>query len=123
MRPIILALLILLQACTFKESPLGSADNPIKFYIVPAAEAGAILKNSLQLSHWLHKETGLHFKTAVPLSYVAVVEAIGTQRADIAALSTSSYIIARKKYQVEPMFMTEVNGVSTYKGQIITHVN
>ncbi len=120
---ILVALSIFLQACTQKSAPLGSEENPIKFYIVPAAEAGGILKNANQLSAWLQKETGLHFKTAVPLSYVAVIEAIGTNRADIAGLSTSSYIIAREKYQVEPMFMTVVDGKATYKGQIVTHVS
>lgn len=123
MKFIILAALtsIFLPACTHNEGPLGSQENPIKFYLVPAAEAGGILKNANLLSDWLHKETGLYFKTAVPLSYVAVIEAIGTGRADVAALSTSSYIIAREKYQVEPVFMTIVNGNSQYKGQIITH--
>jgi phosphonate transport system substrate-binding protein len=118
-----LILALWLVGCSRPQGPLGSENNPIKFYIVPAAEAGGILKNAKRLSDWLHNETGLYFKTAVPLSYVAVVEAIGTYRADVAALSTSSYLIAREKYHVEPIFMTAVQGKSTYKGQIITHVD
>jgi phosphonate transport system substrate-binding protein len=120
---VLLFSVFLIFGCTRKEKPLGTKENPIKIYIVPGKEADAILRSAQQLEQWLAKETGLTFKSAVPNSYVAVIEALGTKRADIAALSTSSYLMAREKYQVEPIFMTTVNGIARYKGEIITHVN
>jgi phosphonate transport system substrate-binding protein len=113
---------LFLLACT-ERAPLGSAKNPIKISIVPGKETGGLMKNATTLADWLEKETGYSFEATVLLSYIAVVEAMGTKRVDIAALSTSSYLIAREKYQVEPIFMTELNGKSTYKGQFITHVS
>jgi len=119
---IYLLFLLILSSCIQKEN-LGSKKNPIKIFLVPGKESSGLLHSAHQMSEFLQNETGLFFTATVPLSYIAVVEAMGTKRADIAALSTSTYLIAHKKYQAEVIFITEVNGQSTYRGQIITHVN
>lgn len=111
-----------MTACVQQTQPLGSKDNPIKISLVPSHDSEEILKGAQQMKLWLENETGLFFTVNVPVSYVAVVEALGSKKADVAALTTSSYLMAREKFQVEPILMSLVNGKSTYKGQIITHV-
>ena len=71
------------------------------------------------------KKTGFYVKSAVPTSYIAVVEAFGTKRADFATLTTFAYILTKhiKNYDIEAI-LTVVRGEErTYKSQIITHVD
>ncbi len=65
-------------------------------------------------------------KASVPTSYIAVVEAFGTKKADFATFSTFAYILTRdiKKYPIEAAIMTvRGDGEKTYKGQIITRAD
>jgi phosphonate transport system substrate-binding protein len=50
---------------------------------------------------------------------VAVVEAFGTSRADIAAMNTFGYILANEKYGAEAKLTVLRHGASTYQGMII----
>lgn len=102
-------------------------------YFVPSSDAQGILASGNQIADYLTKaisqklygkDTGFYVKAAVPTSYVAVVEAFGTKKADFAALTTFAYILARdyKNYDVEAVLSIERYGNErTYKGQIITH--
>src|SRR5690606_17745430 len=61
-------------------------------------------------------------KAAVPTSYIAVVEAFGTKKADFAAFNTFSYILAKdiKKYDVQAFInVVRGEGETHYKGQIV----
>src|SRR5690606_18717274 len=74
------------------------------------------------------EDTGFYIKSAVPASYISVVEAFGTKKADFAAFTTAAYVLARdiKGYNVEPVF-TIARGAqgeeSTYKAQIIARAD
>lgn len=108
-----------LSSCTKKNAELGSEDNPIKLFFVPSVDAKLISENGKVIEEHLTKSTGYHFKTAVPASYVAVVEAFGTARADIAVLTTFSYLLANEKYGAQAKLSSIRFGEPTYRGQII----
>jgi len=119
--------------CT--ERKVGSRGRPLSIYFVPSVD-------SEQVSHTAHEaaifvsryisqklygeDTGYFVKSEVPTSYIAVVEAFGTSRADFAALNTYSYILAKdiKEYPVEVAF-TVIRGKDErfYKGQIIARAD
>jgi phosphonate transport system substrate-binding protein len=104
-----------------KEGELGTKSNPIKFFFTPSVDAKMITQNAKPLVDFLHKETGYYFETAVPQSYVAVVEAFGTNKADIAIMNTFSYLLAHEKFGAEARLrVVRVNNETTYRGQIIT---
>lgn len=124
-----------LSACT--PSEVGTKKRPFTMYFVPSVDAQEIASKSKPLEEFISKYVsnalygkpeGFYVKTAVPTSYVAVVEAFGTDMADFAAFTTSAYILAKdvKKYPVEPMF-TIARGPTgaehTYKGQIIARAD
>ena len=90
----ILIFIVIISLRQMDEGQLGTKSNPIKFYFTPSVDAKTISTNSKPLTEFLHKETGYYFETAVPQSYVAVVEAFGTNKADIAILNTFSYLLA-----------------------------
>jgi phosphonate transport system substrate-binding protein len=106
------------------EGALGSKSNPIKLYFTPSVDAKRISMNATQLTDYLHKETGYYFRTAIPASYIAVVEAFGTAKADIASINTFSYLMANAKYGAEAKLrIVRDYGETSYKGQFITRVD
>ncbi len=105
------------------EGELGSSSNPVKLYFTPSVDAKRISMNATQLTDYLHKETGYYFRTAIPASFVAVVEAFGTSKADIASINTFSYIMANAKYGAEARLrIVREYGETSYKGQFIARV-
>ncbi|MEA1972118.1 MAG: phosphate/phosphite/phosphonate ABC transporter substrate-binding protein [Candidatus Cloacimonadota bacterium] len=111
--------LMLVASCGPK-GPLGSAENPIKMYFVPSVEAGKIVTSATEIAELLNKETGYFFKVEVPLSYAAVIEAMGTEEADLAFLSTFAYILAKDNFDVNLALQVMRYGKEFYRGQFIT---
>lgn len=110
-------------SCTSKKSELGSADNPIKMFFVPSVDVKAIEDNSKMVAEYLGKQTGLHYKVSIPTSYVAVIEALGTQRADIAALNTFGYILAHEKYGAKARLTVIRHGSPFYQAQFLARTD
>lgn len=111
-----------LVACQ-KDGKLGSDDNPVKLYFTPSVDAETITTNSEHFLKFLEKETGLAFKSGVPANYVAVVEAFGSKRADIAVMNSFGYIMTNKKYGADAKLRVLRYGEDHYRGQIIAHVD
>jgi phosphonate transport system substrate-binding protein len=112
--------IFLFSACTVKEDEKGSSGNPIVISLVPSKDTRSLMTSAKELTDWLEKETGFKFTITIPTSYIAVVEAIGSKRVDIAYLNTTSYMLAKDKYGAEPEFITiNADGNSSYKGQFI----
>jgi phosphonate transport system substrate-binding protein len=110
-------------SCTFKNEK-GSEKNPITISLVPSKDTKALLLGAQELSDWLSKETGLHFQITIPSSYVAVVEAIGSKRVDIAYLNTTNYFLAQDRYGAEVQFITlNIDGNSQYKGEFLVRTD
>jgi phosphonate transport system substrate-binding protein len=106
------------------EGELGSRTNPIKIYFTPSVDAKKISFNARELVDFLERETGYYYATAVPASFVAVVEAFGTKKADIAGINTFSYLMANDKYGAEARLRVVRDGNEiSYRGQIITRVD
>lgn len=119
----LLLLLFAITSCTFEKAELGSAKNPIKVFFVPSVEAKVLEDQSAQIKAILEKLTPYKFEIRIPLSYVAVVEAFGAKKADVAALNTFGYMLAHQKYQAEAKLIVIRYGQSTYQSQIIAKAN
>jgi len=118
----LLVVMLLSFSCTNK-APLGSKKNPIKMYFVPSMEANKVVTSGEAIAAFLEKETGYFFKVAVPTSYAAVIEAMGTKEADIAWLATYAYILAHDKYGAEVRLSTVRNGLDKYRGQFVARAD
>ncbi len=106
-------------ACTRERAELGTADNPVKFYFVPSVDAKLLEDTSAALKKYMEAATPYKFSISIPPSYVAVVEAFGTKRADIAAINTFGYVLAHEKYGAEARLVTVRFGEKTYKAQFL----
>lgn len=109
----------IVSACTIDKGELGSAKNPVKLYFVPSVDAKVIETNAKVIQQWLEANTPYKYETAIPASFIAVVEAFGSKRADVAALNTFGYILANEKYGAEAKLTALRFGASTYQSQFI----
>ncbi len=108
-----------LFGCIKKTAELGSAENPIKLHFVPSVDAKVIEDNSKKFQEFLEKNTPYKYEITIPQSFIAVVEAFGTKRADVAAINTFGYVLANKKYGAEARLTVIRNGADTYQSQFI----
>ena len=115
----ILMFVSILTACDLKKDPLGSNENPIKLHFVPSVEAKVLEDNSKIFKKYLEERTPYKFAITIPQSYITVVEAFGTGRADISAMNTFGYVLANKKYGAEARLTVIRNGSPTYRSQVI----
>ena len=117
----IIAFIIYSSAKQLNEGALGTKSNPIKIYFTPSVDAKRISFNAKVLVDFLEKETGYYYTTAIPASFIAVVEAFGTDKVDIASINTFSYLMAHAKYGAEARLrIVRDNNQTSYKGQFIT---
>jgi phosphonate transport system substrate-binding protein len=128
-----LGILALLSACS--DSKVGTKERPFSMYFIPSVDAQKLNNVSDTMAQYVskyvsqklyQKDQGFYVKAAVPTSYIAVVEAFGTKKADFATFNTFSYILTRdiKKYPVEAVIITlRADGEKTYKGQIIARAD
>jgi len=120
----IIIFVIVVSVRQLNEGSLGTYSNPVRIYFTPSVDANRISFNAKSLTDFLHKETGYYYTTAVPASFVAVVEAFGTGKVDVAAINTFSYLMAHAKYGAEAKLRVVREGnETTYKGQFIARAN
>lgn len=112
-------LLLTLSSCTFEKSAPGTAGNPLKLFFVPSVDAKVIDSNSKTMRAWLEANTPYKYEIVIPQSFIAVVEAFGSKRADVAALNTFGYLLANEKYGAEARLIVLRHGKTTYQSQII----
>lgn len=110
--------LLLISSCTSKKE-IGTKENPIKIALVPGQDTQALTENGKLLEAYLIRETGLHIEVTVPSSFIAVIESLGSKRADIAIINTFGYLLAHEKYGVEVALTGVYKGRDVYWGQII----
>jgi phosphonate transport system substrate-binding protein len=129
---LVLGSVAFMAGCT--QSEVGTKGRPFTMYFVPSVDAQKITTGADDLEKYVakyvsqklyKKDDGFYVKTAVPSSYIAVVEAFGTKKADLAAVTTFSYILAKdiKKYPVEAILTFTRHGDKTFRGQFITRTD
>lgn len=95
-----------------KEAEIGSAERPIVMALVPSLDTQKLIKSGEVMARLLEKESGLKYKIEVPVSYTAVVTAMGAGKVDIGWLSPIPYVIAHDMYGTE-VILTSVRDKST----------
>ncbi|MBK7960575.1 MAG: phosphate/phosphite/phosphonate ABC transporter substrate-binding protein [Bdellovibrionales bacterium] len=114
----VLVFLLMGFSCT-KKGELGTEANPVKLYFTPSVDAKVIESNSIVFKAFLERNTPYKYEISLPQSFIAVVEAFGTKRADIAAMNSFGYVLAHKKYGAEARMTVLRHGASTYQSQFV----
>ena len=110
---------LFLGGCTRQRPPLGSEGNPIKFVLLPSADRQLIADQAVFVQRHLESHTPYKYRISVPSNFIAVVEAFGTKRADMASINTFGYIMAHERFNVEARLIVRRYGKETYQSQII----
>ncbi len=105
-------------ACT-QRAEIGSKDNPIKIYLVPGQDAKVLQDNGELMRKYFQEALRLEVEVRVPTSYIAIVEAFGSKRVDIALMNPFGYILAHDKYGAVAKLRGVYKGRSEYRSQIL----
>lgn len=87
---ILVALLVLAAGCS---STKNSAAT-LRLSMIPTTDPGKIVRESKPFIDYLEKETGAKVELTVPTNYAAVVEAVASDRVDIAYFGGFTYVQA-----------------------------
>jgi phosphonate transport system substrate-binding protein len=109
--------------CDLKKAPLGSPENPVKLHFVPSVEAKVLKDRSKDFKAYLEKNTPYHYTITIPQSYITVVEAFGTNRADVSALNSFGYVLANERYGAEAKLTMVRHGSPTFKSQFLARAD
>jgi phosphonate transport system substrate-binding protein len=105
------------------DAKLGTRNNPIKIYFTPSIDSNTITTTSNLFVKFMEKETGYYFKSGIPSNYITVVEAFGSNRADIAVINSFGYLLTNSKYGAVARLKTLRHGKDSYAGAIMVHAN
>ncbi len=120
---LLLGLSLTFSGCTRKRAELGTTENPVKFFFVPSVDVKVIEDTSKVLQKYLEANTPYKYKISIPPSFIAVVEAFGTSRADVASINTFGYILANERYGAVARLTTIRHGEATYRAQFLARAD
>lgn len=99
----------------------ASGDKPLQVGLIPNENPKEVEAQYQPLEDYLKKELGREVELSVPTTYNAVVEAMVSGKLDLAYFGGLTYVQARQRADVHPLF-TEVNprtGTTKYRSVII----
>jgi phosphonate transport system substrate-binding protein len=99
----------------------ASADEPLRVGLIPNENPEEVEAQYQPLEDYLNKKLGREVELSVPTTYNAVVEAMVSGELDLAYFGGLTYVQARQRANVHPLF-TEVNprtGTTKYRSVII----
>ncbi|MEK7245801.1 MAG: phosphate/phosphite/phosphonate ABC transporter substrate-binding protein [Pseudomonadota bacterium] len=105
--------------------PAFAQTTEIRFGLIPSEDAEKLIADSQPFIKALEAALGMKIKPYVAIDYSAVVEALKSDKLEIAFLGPAAYILARDKVKapVEPVArgVMEQTGKSSYRALIIAH--
>lgn len=102
---------------------LGTPGNPVKMFFTPSAEADKVILSGEVIAKVLEEKTGLKFLIRVPTSYAVLIQALGTDAADIAWIAPFAYVRAHELNGAVPILKTVRHGETFYRGQILVRAD
>lgn len=106
-------------------APASATEKVIRFGLIPSEDAEKLIKDSGPFIAALEKSLGMKVQPFVAMDYSAVIEALKSNKLEIAFLGPASYVLAKDKVKAEIQAVArgimEKTGKSSYKGLIIAH--
>ena len=104
----ILAILLVLVAAAAGCKNTGSTSGQtLRLSMIPTTDPGKIVRESQPFVEYLQKETGAKVELTVPTNYAAVVEAVASDRVDIAYFGGFTYVQASARAGAKPLVQRE----------------
>lgn len=109
--PLLIPLLGVILSC--------KKEKALVIGFVPSAEVEEIATTTKPLIDILSKKLNMKLKSYLATDYTALVEAIGSNKIDIAFLPPFGYILANEKYRAEIILKAIRNGHAYYRAQFV----
>lgn len=106
---------------TATTNPLGTAADPIVLAFAPSTSTQTLTTGGQALATQLTTMTGYQFKVTVPTSYAALIEAMGSDNAQVGWLPPAAYIVAKAKGYANVAMVALRNGADHYAFQFIAN--
>lgn len=105
---IVLLLMLAFSGC--KGRPTGTAEKSgpkLRLSMIPATDPGKMIREGQPLIAYLERETAAKVEMTVPTNYAAVVEAVISDKVDIAHLGGFTYVQASARAGARPLVQRE----------------
>ncbi len=102
-------------------NPLGTSAMPIVLAFAPSVSSTQLTTGGQAFADQLSKMTGYTFKTTVPTSYAAQIEAMGSGNAQVGFLAPAAYIVAHAKGYGDVAMISLRAGADHYAFQFIVN--
>lgn len=105
---IVLLLMLAFSGC--KGRPTGPAEKSgpkLRLSMIPATDPGKMIREGQPLIAYLERETAAKVEMTVPTNYAAVVEAVISDKVDIAHLGGFTYVQASARAGARPLVQRE----------------
>jgi phosphonate transport system substrate-binding protein len=99
---------------------VGTADKPIVWALVPSQDTDAVLAGAQEIAQAVEDATGYVIEPVVTTDFTAAVEAMCSGEAQMGALNTFNYVVAKQRGCAEVALASLRFGTSFYAGQVIT---
>ena len=76
----------------------AQGSEVIRMLFVPSVEQGTLVQRGDELARFIRQDSGLVLRSEVPTSYAAVIQALGSEQADVAWMPAFAYVIANARY-------------------------
>ncbi len=73
-------------------------ERSVRMLFVPSVEQGTLVRRGDELARFIRDDTGLVLRSQVPTSYAAVIQALGSEQADVAWIPAFGYVLANARY-------------------------
>lgn len=111
-----------LSACSFrKEATVGTPGNPLVVAFSPEHVPPGTREPLLFIKKYLGERTGMTVEVKAASSALDLIDMLGSDKADVAFMTTEEYLVAREEYRVEAALQVTRRGEETkYDGVILT---
>jgi len=117
---IIISILLVIGIASCDNTP---EEKVINIGFIPSENMEELTKNAQPLVEMLSKAVGKEVKPFIATDYTGIVEAFRANKLDIAFLSPSAYIMAKKEADVKVILKAERHGNAFFYSAVITRVD
>lgn len=120
---LLIVLALVIAPIAFATRVTAQTDDTVVWAFVPSENSQAVLASAEDLAKLVSDKSGVKLKTVVATEFAGVVEAMCNGQAQIGALNTFGYILARSRNCADVALVSVRNKSNYYRGQIIARAD
>lgn len=98
---VVVAFLVFIWGLHHRSALESRGEAIVRMLFVPSVEQGTLVRRGDELARFVREDSGIMIRSAVPTSYAAVIQALGTDQADIAWIPAFAYVLAADRHGAE----------------------